>query len=390
MKLFDEINRVSKESAKYSEPEFKYLNHSARHSATKIRQVLEEWFSRYPDEGKTDLRERFRHKDDSNHRSAFFELFLHELLKRLGCKVVIHPRVSNTTTKHPDFLIESPSGGSFYMEAICATGESKAETAARAIMNDVYDNLSKLDSLNFFIETRAKGSPKSSPSTKKMINLLNEQLNQLDPDNIEKLINTNGIDAIPHWNFKYEGGNIDISPFPKSCHLRGKKGIPPIGIQFHGLKKPKSREAIKDAILSKSGYYGNLNLPYVIAVNAICKHVKQRSIIEALFGEEQFITELMTSTQEKTYIKIIPNGAWTSESGPRYTRVSAALIVASLQSWNIPRANICLYHNPWAKRPYKSELTRLPQAVPKDDKMQWIDGESLSDIFNLPLGWPEE
>lgn len=153
MRLFDEVDRHDKGPARYAEPQFPYLNRSARVMFSRTRQVLEAWFSRYPVSGQADLRPRFRSRNDAQHRAAFFELFLHELLLRLDHDVTIHPSPSQASTRRPDFLAESPSGGCFYMEAVVATDESEEDGAARARMNVVYDALDRLDSPNW-IPTR--------------------------------------------------------------------------------------------------------------------------------------------------------------------------------------------------------------------------------------------
>ena len=86
MRLFDTISRHDEGLPQFAEPEFIYLNRSAKPDVSHIRELLEAWLSRYPTSVQTDLCGRFRSPDDTPHRSAFFELFLHELLLRLGCQ----------------------------------------------------------------------------------------------------------------------------------------------------------------------------------------------------------------------------------------------------------------------------------------------------------------
>ena len=47
LKLFDDFQRKYKGPADYGEPEFKYLNRSARERFAKARNKLEKWFSKY-------------------------------------------------------------------------------------------------------------------------------------------------------------------------------------------------------------------------------------------------------------------------------------------------------------------------------------------------------
>lgn len=161
MRLFDDILRKDTGPAFYSEDYFTYLNRSARPEAEKVRWLLETWFSHYPQKEQVELRERFRMAE----LSAFYELFLHELLLKLGCEVEIHPQKEDADGKHPDFLVKPPDGYCFYIEAVLATGESKEEEAARNRINTVYDCINDLNSPNFFIGiNHVKGTPRTQPS----------------------------------------------------------------------------------------------------------------------------------------------------------------------------------------------------------------------------------
>jgi len=48
-RLFDEIERKDTGPEPESEAEYEYINRSARPDAQKIRSLLEDWFSRYPE-----------------------------------------------------------------------------------------------------------------------------------------------------------------------------------------------------------------------------------------------------------------------------------------------------------------------------------------------------
>lgn len=55
----------------FSESSYRFLARSTRPSLVAVRQALEEWYARLPGEERTDLRERFRSKSDTQHLSAF-------------------------------------------------------------------------------------------------------------------------------------------------------------------------------------------------------------------------------------------------------------------------------------------------------------------------------
>ena len=114
--VFDQVQRYPDEGALYAEPTFDYLNRSGRPEMERTRNLIEEWFSRYPPEHQEELRSRLR-ADNVQHGSAVFELTLHELAIRDGLRPVIHPSVPGTD-KRPDFLIRDRDGSTlYYLEA---------------------------------------------------------------------------------------------------------------------------------------------------------------------------------------------------------------------------------------------------------------------------------
>jgi hypothetical protein len=371
MLLFDDIERSDNSPAAYAEPEFSFLNRSARPAFGRIRHVLDDWFSRYSPEGRSDLCERFRSDIDAQHRGAFFELLLHELLLRLGCEVQLHPELGESSGQGPDFLVKSPTCGQFFTEAVVATDESDQKAAARARMNQVYDALNRMQSPDFFIGMELTGEPVTPPSAECMRSFLQKHLAGLNPDEMAARLEAQGPSGLPRWRYEHDGLTVDFYPIPRPPESRGKPGVRPTTRRLRMPERDKSREAIRQAILKKAGRYGELEHPYVIAVNALGKAVDDTDIFEALPFRE-------------------PDGVWTSPRGPRYTRVSAVLIAVRLLPWNIPRADACLYHNPWAQRAYTCELARLPQAVPEGTRMTRSEGESLATLLGLSAEWPEQ
>ncbi len=388
MRLFDQIQRTDHESARYAEPAYIYMNRTARGEFEEVRKRLELWFSHYPASEQSELRARFRSDINSQHQSALFELLLHEILVAFGCKITLHPTLPNTT-KTPDFLVEPLNSNPFYIEAVLATNESADKVAARARINIVYDVIDrKVNSSRFFLWVDVEGAPESPPSANKIVSFLNEHLAKLDPDKVAQDYETGGMDALPSWSFTHDGWIVNFQPIPKKPEARNKQGARPIGTQRTGFYKGNRTTPIRDAIKKKAGRYGELELPYIVAVNTL-GFIDEIHIMEALFGKEQSV-DLSQSKPVNTQMSRVPDGAWTSRNGPRNTRVSAVLIATRLSPWNLSRGNVRLYHNPWAQKPYTSVLTRLPQAVLEGEHMKKVDGESIGSIFGLPNSWPAE
>ena len=60
---------------------------------------MHSWYQRYPD-ASAELRTRIR--SPKEHESASFELYLHELLVRLGYSLAVHPETESG--KRPEFF----------------------------------------------------------------------------------------------------------------------------------------------------------------------------------------------------------------------------------------------------------------------------------------------
>src|SRR5579862_740559 len=118
MSIFDQFSRRSTEPFDQNEPAFAYLNRTGRSEATRVRKLIDKWLDNYPFNHRDALVSRFRSSIDNQHYSAFFELFLHELVVSQGHVVVdIEPKLAHSS-KSPDFLVETDQGDRFYLEAI--------------------------------------------------------------------------------------------------------------------------------------------------------------------------------------------------------------------------------------------------------------------------------
>jgi len=382
--LFDETERTDMSPAFYAEPEYHFWNRSGRPEAAIIRKNLSKWFAAFPDNEKDELKARIQSGDDNQFHSAFFELYLYNLLIALDCAVEIHPDLTNKdNNKKPDFLVHASNNSKFYLEARVASDISDEEAARQARMNQVYDVINKLLSPNFFIGMNLEGSPNTPPSGRKIRNFLNERLSALNPDEIIEKYTVGGMEGLPHWKYEHDGWVIDFYPIPKKPEARNKKSVRPIGLQSHGFKRVDSGAAIKKAIERKATKYGDLEYPYIVAVYARGISVDEEDVLEALFGKEQVIVQFSDEGAQVERIQRDLDGAFVSPSGPKNTRVSAILVATRVSALPSIESKMRLYHHPWAKQPYNSVLTQLSEAIPKDEKMTLRDGKSPNALLNL-------
>lgn len=379
IKLFDDESRTHEFPSGYSEPTFEYLNRSANEPIRKTRDVLEDWFSRYPESDQAELRERFRSRKEHNHSSALFELWLHEVLLRLGCRVQIHPPLPHTDRK-PDFLIKSPHGLDFYLEAIHTAGASEDESRAQARLNTLYDSLNYLQSPDFFIKIEVDGLPRTPVPGREIKRALERRLARLNPELINHFLHSRSLDLVPHWDFEHDGLRITCSPIPKPPELRGLPGVRTLGMKtFGGIID--SEGPIKTAVTTKAKRYGVLDLPLVVAVNATDLFLSDRDVLNALYGSFQGWPEPELLNDER--------GVWGNVDNPKWTRVAATLVTIKLRSDKLV-VPAHLHHNPRAVRPYSSELTRFPQTTITNNRLITSDGETIESILGLPSDFPED
>jgi hypothetical protein len=382
MKVFDDIQRDYLGPPLYAEPHFTYLNRSARDVAEKARNLVEEWFSHYPEDGKNALWGRLRDNDDRNHLSATYELFLHELLLKLGCQIGIEA-AKKGTSKKPDFLVEDKEGNRFYMEAVVATDESVEEFAAKKRINLVYDTINRMQSPNFLLFVRVEGSPATSPPGKKIRQALEQWLNTLDPN--DEIYKSEDIEDYPHLLFEHDGWKIDFFPIAKRPKAREKTGIRPIAAEIPRIgKRVTSHLSMQEAIERKATKYGEMDLPYIIALNALGDCAEEEHILDAFFGQEVTIVSMIRDTG-KTIERNdrSRDGALIRGNKAVNTRVSAVLLNIGLTPRNLSNASIRIYHNPWAQNPYSGILNELPRSVPKEGEMQYSDGKNIRHIFEI-------
>ena len=406
MKIFDDVDRVETDPKLYNEPTFRFLNRSALPEATRIRETIESWFLRFPDDGKSDVRSRLRASDDIPHAGAFLELLIHELFVRLGCSVSLQPETPSGGKRRPDFLVTAPDGSKLYVEATLATGDTRDTLAARARLHELFDTLDRMQTAELALHLTISGTATEPISGKAFKAWLKPRLDAQDLDELRASFEQGNP---PRWAWEQAGIQFEVTPIPRRAPNTEEGGrARAIGSRMSMSYSP-AEDAIRDALFEKASAYGDLEAPYVIAVNAIGvtgahMHVDRLEVASALFGTETFPVNMKPdgspgglSFQRK------PNGAWVdwkADNNARHTGVSGMLLFHNLDSWSASRAPVCLYHHPWATRPAPDILSALPSAQLleaarrlhpaffPEDALADTTGSNLGELLGLSATWP--
>jgi hypothetical protein len=357
LSAFDQIDRDLVGGAPYRMPHFEYLNRSNRFEADRVRTLVDAFLSRYPEVDQGRICDRLRLVDDIAHLGAFFELAVHELLVRAGCRAVaVEPPVEGTQ-KAPDFLVETPSGDRIYFEATLATDRSREDVGAQRRLDQAFKTIDSIPSPDFWAIVSWSGIPTAPITGKTLKQKLQQWLARLDHDEVS-IAWQGGVESTQVLVYEEHSVRFRISPVPRPCSPGPTAPTRFIGIRMPDASWVQPSLAIRDAVNSKATRYGELDLPYVVAVNAMSEFAHEEDAVDALFGPLATIVR-RTGGDEHEFARL-PDGVWNSErkgpGEPTNTRVSAVLSTERLTPWTGGQQRARLIMNPWAKNPLPPEL----------------------------------
>jgi hypothetical protein len=384
--IFDDVPRTLEGGAAYRVSQFDYLNCSSRVEAERVRQLMDSIYARYPRDRQEDLRQRLRSIDDTTHLSASFELVLYEVLVLSGHRVLeVEPSLSQSN-RRPDFLIESPSRTRFYLEATLATGRSTADAGAQARLAEVLRAIDAIVSPNFFLNLYISGTPDSPVRIRRLSSEINQWLSGLDHAQVSELWSRRDGD-VPTFVRSLNGLTIHIRPHPRQ-NTRGNSEARAIGARSLAPLVVKPQLAISNSVSRKATRYGALDLPFVVAVNALSDYADEESAFDALFGNPAF--QITTTRYGHTEREIRqPDGAWHGPSGPINTRVTAVLSTEQLTMWSLATRKLRTFLNPWAQSSLPAISWPGDRVKIAGDRILREDGTTLRSQLSLSETWPE-
>lgn len=337
------------------------------------RNGFESWFKGFPPEHQKDLRERFQSDDEQNHEGAFFELFLHELLTRLGFSLKVHPEITGTSAR-PDFLV-CHDNQRFYLEAT-VTGQEAGPFTRNRNEQDVINNLNTLTSPHFYITIHIEGKLSRTLSKKEVVRPFEELLDAHDPDEVQRLMDERGRNSAPSQ--KIECGDWCLEGWLRPISSEKRKRDLILGYNLGAATDCAG--PVRKALKKKARKYRNLDAPLVIAVHTRDRFYNGRDHdMDVLFGDEQLLYSKERPESRPELVRK-PNGIWSQDS-----RIDAVLSFQRIDLWNLwHNASACLYINPYNSNATLSDaLFQLPHAKECDGKMKWFKGEDIGQLVGV-------
>jgi hypothetical protein len=385
LSVFDNIERHDNSPARFGEGGFAFLNRVEGAFWDRTRGTVELWVSHVDENSRTDLVARLRSNDDGESMAAYWELYLHESLRRQNFRLTPHVELGDTRAR-PDLLAKREDV-TFLLEATRA-GDPKVETAAAHRREAVYDVLNELDSPDFFLWVHVEEEAEVSPPARRMRESVAGWLTGLDYEAVSRVFEVEGLDALPTHSWQGDGWRVTFRPIAKG-EARGQPGLRPLGIfEVGGARAVDDVGQVRRNLEGKAGRYGRPDIPLVLALAVDSVFFDpEHTMSQALFGRHavQWDPQTLEAAEGR-----LPDGLWQGPRGPRNTRVSAVLAVGNVRPYHFTNREPVLWHNPWADK-------RMP------DVLQW---ESVSDdpatrelvrrparqrcyeMLGVPEGWP--
>ena len=378
--LFDSFERTCLEFAKHNDNTYEYYNNSARTDMSKVRDTLERWFHNYPEEEKKELKNRFKKDFDS----SFYELFLHELFCKLGYDITIHPDLPSSPKK-PDFLI-SKDNLELYIEAKVVKGKTMEQEAFERKRNELYDNLNKLNTKDFFLNIEDFCFlTQKQPGTKEMIKCIEEELKKIDPDILREELEKNGIQNLPKIEYKNRDVHIIVSPIPVSPSTREEK-IRPIGIYPAEAFWGGGEESLKESIEKKAKRYGKLDKPFIVCLNSLDIRTSGKIDVDnAIWGTVAFSWSTNPESKDEKWIRQL-DGVFCDKKGVRLKNLTG-VFVSKVCPHNIPVANYWLYEHPFSENKMDFDKIGLKFNYISEGKIIDNTGDNIGDILEIPKDW---
>ena len=360
MPVFEDIIRINMGPMPSNGNYYEYYNSSARQEIQNIRLRIESWFEEYPEIGKKDLESRLK-GSNTEFLSAYFELFLYTLFKRMGYDVVLHPDTNKST--HPDFEVSMGRETKIYVEAISILDykDQKAKDARIDSLIDCIENM-KID---YSLRVIQSGTPNDNIPCKKVKKLISS--------GIAKIEGESTIKKDSHFfpqdigTFEGAGYSLNFSVLPRSDRN--------VSVRFLKLGEADIVELLRTRIKKKATKYGDLSYPYIIAINYALQQPAWEGMIDiALYGYK-------TSNMHHGI-----DGSFS-----QYRGISGAMVFCANPSYPSKEKWCTIWNNPWAKYPLQPSKIPATQRTLDLKTMKPVSTENnmckkiILDILNMGI-----
>jgi hypothetical protein len=373
MSLFEELpGRPEPMSA--SETWYRFMCRSSDPVFARIRSLIEKWFAQFPTKRHKDLKARIRSGDDRQFLHAFWELYLYQMLSRLGYVVTLPP----VTRPNPDFLVRTPEG-SFYLEATSLSADSDLGAAAQRRLGRVEAAINGVEGGRFRLsfeplqvgaeELPLDGLLADITRRFKALSSLDEAVVGAFEPYVE----------LWDWEWSFADWRLGFSAMTISESIRRNR-VPTIAVSggLGGGLVSDEHLPLRGRLLDKANHYGDLDHPLAIAVH-VDRWESWGSTAQSLLGNPAGSSGIQQADG-------IAMGVWDTPEG---NRISAVLIVEEFRPQSVARIAPGVWLN--------SKAPDLPMRFPLETLIRDAVSGAMriepatitpAELFELPPDWP--
>lgn len=380
--IFHTGERSDPSPHKRTETTFQFYDRVEGAYWSQVRQLMQAWADHLDDGTYTDIRSRLR-ADEHDHRSAYLELFLHELFQRAGYTVTTHPHLAGST-RHPDMLVDDGQQA-YYVEAT-SPGPTPAAIGAAAREHQLLQTIEGADNRNFYLQTR-RLTPGPGPARgARARDEINAWLDTLNPDTPTNL------DSAPTHTWEDQDWALTVAAIPVPPERRNN-GHRILAIESHrGAQFIDDAPPMRKALAKKTRAYGQLDHPLIIALGTYTWDPDRWHITNALYGSLTY--EVNTSPGQT----LEPVAAFHDGTGyfgnPGHWRahdVAAVLNIHQLTPYRPHQADLTLFPHPATDAPLEPLSARIPATTITTPDGQFTatpPARHAGEILGLPEPWP--
>ena len=388
--IFEPRERTDPTPGRNGERAFHFLDRVDDSCFARVRGLIDGWFVSYAigDEvARRDLRRRIQSGDDTNFYGAAWELYVHETFRRLGFSLTIHP--PTPTGKEIDFLAQR-GDLAVYIEA---TTFPRDGLRGGGLPKGTSVVLSKIDqgySPDFTIGVQIGAGGSAVPATAAVTEPIETWLGSLDWAS-ERAAMEAGDSSQPSLALHVDGWEIGCSAYPRMAADSGDRSMRLISVYPSIGGFSSGREDLRRKLKHKAYRYGDLDAPYLIAVETPGAFTDEEDVMQALYGPE--VVEIDADALVAVETTRMPDGLWRQGSTTRAGRVSGVLVDLGAGPYSTAKRWPTLWANPWADHSVADLDWPWPQRVADlaSDRVELREASSEpAEFFDLPADWPGE
>lgn len=336
------------------ETAYDFYTHSGLEHIIAYRKHVERWLANYPLQHQPALLRRLQSKKSDAHESAFFELFLHEYLRKLCDHVEVEGELPDSN-KRADYVLHFEDGSAVAVEALSI---QRKMGLVNENVRRVNEYIQEVKSSDFFIWLReSQGSLKQTPSKKEVQNWTRRVLTQLSWEKANEHAQHSGDRLIPVEPLKLKGWRVAADIYVKDVDDRTDREYSHITVE-PGVTYYEVPRAVRDKVLSKIRAKKSTptTIPFVLAVNVTDRMWKpSEEELEVLYGYKHRpqITRIERADGTKHYRSqglFSPDGTegvWsTVQNKAQYGRCSAVWFFHQVDAARPRGTRQALYLNP--------------------------------------------